>query len=136
MNSDPGSRYRKNQPKAFQQRVVAPGAKGLYAWTSDLEASRDVAEKDQASFAMVLGWMERFRAHIELPAGREACTRFWKEQVKSKPRENWQTEQWAVAIRWYVRWLEHRAAKGGEVQWPIIWTYREGAKVAEGRGER
>jgi integron integrase len=89
---------------------------GLYAWASDLEASRDVAEKDQASFAMVLGWMERFRAHIELPAGREACTRFWKEQVKSKPRENWQTEQWAVAIRWYLRWFDNRHVTGGEVR--------------------
>ncbi len=98
MNSNTSSRYRANQPKAIQQGVAVPGGTGLYAWTSDLEASRDVAEKDQASFAMVLGWMERFRAYIGLAAGREACTRFWKEQVKSKPRENWQIEQWAVAI--------------------------------------
>ena len=116
MNSTTSSRYRGNQPKALPQRVAVPGATGLYAWTCDLEASRDVAEKDQASFAMVLGWMERFRAHIELPAGREACRRFWKDQVKSKARENWQTEQWAVAIRWYLRWLDNRHVTGGEVR--------------------
>jgi len=81
-----------------------------------LEASRDVPENDQAAFAMVLGWMERFRAYIGLAAGREACTRFWMEQVKSKPRENWQTEQWAVAIRWYLRWLDNRNVAGGEVR--------------------
>ena len=100
-------------------------ATGLYPWTCDLEASRDVAEKDQASFAMVLGWMERFRAHIQLPAGREACTRFWREQVKSKPREHWQTDQWAVAIRWYLRWFDNRHVTGGEVR-----TLEERVKIA------
>ena len=89
---------------------------GLYAWTSDLEASRDVGEKDQTSFAMVIGWMERFRSHAGLPAGREACARFWKEQVLSKPREKWQKEQWVMAIRWYLRWLENRHETGGEVR--------------------
>lgn len=67
---------------------------------------------------MVLGWMERFRSHAGLAAGREACARFWKEQVLSKPREKWQTEQWAVAIRWNLRWLENRYEAGGEVREP------------------
>ncbi len=116
MNLNTSSKPPKIQPKPVPSRVAAPGSTGLYAWACDLEASRDVAEKDQASFAMVLGWMERFRAYIGLEAGREACARFWKEQVKTKPRENWQTEQWAVAIRWYLRWLDNRHVTGGEVR--------------------
>jgi integron integrase len=36
--------------------------------------------------------------------------------VLAKPREKWQTEQWAVAIRWYLRWLENRHESGGEVR--------------------
>ena len=116
MNLNTSSKPPKIQPKPVPSRVAAPGSTGLYAWACDLEASRDVAEKDQASFAMVLGWMERFRAYIGLEAGREACARFWKEQVKTKPRENWQTEQWAVAIRWYLRWLDNRHVTGGEIR--------------------
>lgn len=89
---------------------------GLYAWTKDLEASRDVNEPEKAAFAMLLGWLERFRVNNGLPAGREACARFWKEAVLAKPREPWQTEQWAMAIRWYLRWVENRHQSGGEVR--------------------
>jgi hypothetical protein len=28
---------------------------GLYAWSKDLEASRDVSEREQAAYAMLLG---------------------------------------------------------------------------------
>lgn len=105
-----------NSQTSSRQRGGTPEQAGLYAWTCDLEASRDVREKDLAAFAMVLGWLERFRSHIGLAAGREACTRFWKEQVLAKPRESWQMEQWAVAIRWYLRWLENRYVAGGEVR--------------------
>jgi len=128
MNSNQGSRLRVTSPEQARPRGASPvqarGSSsspeprqgGLYAWTADLEASRDVGEKDQASFAMVLGWMERFRSHVGLAAGREACARFWKEQVLAKPREKWQTEQWAMAIRWYLRGLENRYESGGEVR--------------------
>ena len=47
---------------------------------------------------------------------REACERFWKEQVRAKPREKWQLDQWGAAMRWYVRGLEYRKVKGGEVR--------------------
>jgi integron integrase len=65
---------------------------------------------------MLLGWLERFRLNQGLPAGREACLRFWKESVQARPREAWQAEQWAGAIRWYLRWLENRHETGGEVR--------------------
>jgi len=89
---------------------------GLYAWSQDLEASRDVRIRERSAYAMLLGWLERFRANHGLPAGREACTRFWKESVMVRPREPWQAEQWAGAIRWYLRWLENRHETGEEVR--------------------
>jgi integron integrase len=95
--------------------ALAAGS-GLYAWSKDLEASRDVNDRERAAFEMLLGWLEQFRVNLGLPAGREACARFWKESVLAKPREPWQTEQWAMAIRWYLRWVENRYETGGEVR--------------------
>lgn len=95
--------------------TLAAGS-GLYAWSKDLEASRDVNDREQAAYAMLLGWLERFRVNLGLPAGREACERFWKESVLAKPREPWQVDQWAMAIRWYLRWLRHRRETDGEVR--------------------
>jgi hypothetical protein len=54
----------------------------LYAWSQDLEFSRDVGPREKAPYGMLLGWLERFRLNQGLPAGREACTRFWKEAVR------------------------------------------------------
>lgn len=89
---------------------------GLYAWSQDLEFSRDVTVREKAPYAMLLGWLERFRLNQEMPPGREACMRFWKEAVKAKPREPWQLDQWSGSIRWYLRWLENRHVTGGEVR--------------------
>jgi len=89
---------------------------GLYPWTKDLEASTDVRLKEREGFAMLLGWLEKFIASRGLSPGRDACERFWKEQIRAKLREKWQLEQWGAAMRWYVRWLEHRKAKGGETR--------------------
>ena len=63
-----------------------------------------------------MGWLEKFVAGSGLSPSREACERFWKEQVRAKPREKWQLDQWGAAMRWYVRWLEYRKVKGGEVR--------------------
>lgn len=95
--------------------TLAAGS-GLYAWSKDLEASRDVNDREQAAYAMLLGWLERFRVNLGLPAGREACERFWKQSVLVRPRETWQMDQWAAAIRWYLRWMENRYEAGGEVR--------------------
>ena len=73
-------------------------------------------DRERAAFAMLLGWLERFRVNLGLSAGREACAKFWKESVLARPREPWQTEQWTAAIRWYLRWLENRYVAGGEVR--------------------
>ena len=90
-----------------------------------MEASRDVNDRERAAFEMLLGWFERFRVNLGMPAGRDACTRFWKESVLAKPREPWQTEQWAMAIRWYLRWVENRYESGGEVR-----TLEERVRIA------
>ena len=63
---------------------------------------------------MVLGWFESFRARHRLPAGRDACILFWKDQVKVKERAAWQLEQWAAAIEWYLRWVKHTRERGGD----------------------
>ena len=89
---------------------------GLYPWSKDLEASSDVRQREVAAFAMLLGWLEKFVCGKGLHPGREACQRFWRESVLARTREGWQLEQWGAAIRWYLRWLEHQQAAGGEVR--------------------
>jgi integron integrase len=96
--------------------MITRNPPGLYPWSKDLEASSDVRVRERESFAMLLGWMEKFVAGKALCPGRAVCARFWKDQVQAKPREAWQIEQWGAAIRWYLRWLEHRQARGGEVR--------------------
>uniref|UniRef100_UPI0018671C7F integron integrase n=1 Tax=Luteolibacter marinus TaxID=2776705 RepID=UPI0018671C7F len=88
----------------------------IFPWSADLEASRDVLYRDRQAFAMVIGWFEQWRRHSGTEPGREACKRFWREQVLSKPRQDWQLDQWCGAIQWYLRWLKHRQQTGGEVR--------------------
>jgi hypothetical protein len=78
--------------------MTAEKSAGLYPWSRGLEASSDVRLKEREGFAMLLGWLEKFFAGSGLPPSREACERFWKEQVRSKPREKWQLDQWGAAI--------------------------------------
>ncbi|MES2661632.1 MAG: hypothetical protein V4689_23640 [Verrucomicrobiota bacterium] len=96
--------------------MITKGSPGLYAWSKDLEASSDVRLREREGFAMLLGWLEKFVAGSDLSPSREACERFWKEQVRAKPREKWQLDQWGAAMRWYVRWLDHRTVKGGSAE--------------------
>ncbi len=96
--------------------MVTQVSSALYPWSKDLEASSDVRQREQAALAMLLGWMEKFVCGKGLRPGRAACERFWKEAVMARGREAWQIEQWGAAIRWYLRWLEHRQAKGGETR--------------------
>ena len=88
----------------------------LYPWSKDLEASRDVNDRQCQAFAMILGWLEKFRSQQRLSPDREACTRFWREQVQSKERESWQLEQWASAIQWYLRWLKYAQERGDDTR--------------------
>ena len=96
--------------------MIAKESSGLYAWSKDLEASSDVILRERPSFAMLLGWLEKFTNSNGLSPERETCTRFWRESVMTRNREAWQIEQWGAAIRWYLRWLENQQAKGGEVR--------------------
>jgi integron integrase len=91
-------------------------SQGLFAWSADLEASRDVSFRERDGFAMLLGWLEKFRSREELEPSRSTCERFWREQVMQKPREEWQLGQWSAAISWYLRWLSYRQESGGEVR--------------------
>jgi integron integrase len=88
----------------------------VYAWGQDLEASRDVNERQRDAFGMVLGWLENWRVRLGIEPGRASCIRFWREQVMAKVREPWQLEQWSSAILWYLRWLNYRRESGGEVR--------------------
>jgi hypothetical protein len=88
----------------------------LYPWSKDLEESCDVNLREKPSFAMVLGWLEKFVCSKGMCPGRPACERFWREGVMVRHREAWQIEQWGAAIRWYLRWLENRKAAEGEVR--------------------
>ena len=99
-----------------KEPMITKDSVSLYPWSKDLEASSDVRLREGPAFAMLLGWLEKFVCGNGLHPGREACQRFWKESVMARTRETWQIEQWGAAIRWYLRWLEHQQAKGGEVR--------------------
>lgn len=62
-------------------------------WRCDLEASREVEERDKRGFEMVLDWFERWQ--LSRGVGPEVGTvrRFWLEQVKAKDREEWHLDQ-------------------------------------------
>lgn len=90
------------------------GGEGSALWREDLEASRDLSEKEKRSIAFVVGWFEDWRQRSRLSPGRETARRFWAEQVKSKEREKWQLDQWQEGIEWYLRWLSLCVKRGGD----------------------
>ncbi len=85
-----------------------------FSWRDDLAASRDLNESDRLGFEITLTWYERWRRGRQVDPGRESAREFWRDQVLIKPREAWQLDQWAEAIRWYLRWLSFCEAKGGQ----------------------
>lgn len=97
-------------------KAATHGSSGLYPWSKDLEGSCDVSLREKPSFAMLLGWMEKFVSAKGMVPGRTACARFWRESVMIRQREAWQIEQWGAAVRWYLRWLENQQAAGREVR--------------------
>jgi hypothetical protein len=54
---------------------------------------------------MVVGWYLKWIEGRDLLPGRESAVRFWRESVRAKKREEWQLEQWAAAMEWYLEWL-------------------------------
>jgi len=65
---------------------------------------------------MVLGWFENFRLRKGFAVGRKAAVAFWRDQVlnEQKEREQWQLDQWAEAISWYLNWFTICQSKGAD----------------------
>jgi hypothetical protein len=78
----------------------------FYDWREDLSKARDLTTREIEAYGYVLGWMEDWRRKQDLPAGRDAARRWWKEVAKSKERPEWQLRQWEEAILWFLGWLE------------------------------
>jgi integron integrase len=85
-------------------------------WRADLEASRDVNDLEKQNFGFLLGWYESWRLKLGLELSRETAVRFWRQQVMSKPRKQWQLERWAEAMRWHGKWLKWCASHGREAR--------------------
>ena len=81
-------------------------------WRLDLEASRDLTELEKQHYGFLLAWFEAWRLRLGLELGRETAVRFWREQVKSKGRKEWQLARWAEAMHWHESWLA-RCVSGG-----------------------
>ena len=87
-----------------------------FDWREDLAASRSVDRVEQHGFTMLLGWYENFRLRCGLEAGRKSAEVFWKAEVMGRrvEREDWQLDQWADALAWYLEWLRHCEEVGGD----------------------
>lgn len=100
--------------------VHMSGKSGLqkprFDWREDLTKARDLTTRDIEAYGYVLGWIEDWRQKRDLPAGREAARRWWKEVAKSKERPEWQLRQWEEAIRWFLAWLEICEKAGGDAR--------------------
>jgi hypothetical protein len=66
--------------KCSKEPMNAQSPSALYPWSKDLEASSDVRQREQAAFAMLLGWMEKFVCGKGLQPGRAACEHFWSRK--------------------------------------------------------
>ncbi len=83
-------------------------------WRSDLEASRDLTDHEKQHFGFLLAWFESWRLKQGLEPGRATAVAFWRAQIVSKPRKDWQLERWAEAMRWNERWLKLCVESGRE----------------------
>jgi hypothetical protein len=72
--------------------------RGSFDCRRDLQASRDVAPRTKGGFEMLLNWFELWRVPKGLGPEIELAREFWRSQVRSKPRQEWQLEQWTEAI--------------------------------------
>jgi integron integrase len=86
------------------------------SWREDLKLARNVTDAQRVGFELLLGWFESWRIDQQLEPGREAAKAFWVQQVKGKPRADWQLGQWGEALAWYLQWLQFAEASGVEVR--------------------
>jgi len=70
-------------------------------WRCDLEASRDLSDKEKQHYGFLLAWYDSWRLRQGLEPDRAAAVAFWKSQVVTKPRKDWQLARWAEAMRWH-----------------------------------
>ena len=87
-----------------------------FDWREDLACSRDLTKREVDGFGYVLSWIEDWRVKKDLPAGRAAAERWWREVAKEKDRPAWQLRQWTEAIRWFLGWLEICDKAGGDAR--------------------
>jgi integron integrase len=78
-----------------------------WCWRNDLAGFRGLSNAERIGFLILLEWFENYRLRHNLPAGRDSAAAFWKSEVlrEGRPREQWQLDQWANAISWYLDWL-------------------------------
>lgn len=81
-------------------------------WREDLEATRDVQGREKSYFSFAISWFEQWRIGRRLEPGVDSARAWWKKAVLSKARNQWQLDQWAEAIRWYLGWLEEATKEG------------------------
>ena len=91
-------------------------SKTTSSWCEDLKRARNVPNSHKQGYEMLLSWFEKWRVSRRLPPGKEAARAFWRHQVKAKPREAWQLEQWTAAFGWYLEWLRFTEMHGAEVR--------------------
>jgi hypothetical protein len=102
--------------KFLHARIMSAGKKGKWCWKSDLAAFRGLTDRDRAGFLVLLEWMGNFWLRLNLEAGRDAATAFWKEEVTGhgRVREEWQLDQWSAAVSWYLNWLKACEEEGAD----------------------
>ena len=89
------------QGGGVRENTLRVSTTGHADWRADLAAARDLSELDPASLRYaVAGRLIGWRVRKQLGVGRAAAVAFWQEQVVVKPRQDWQLERWAEAIRW------------------------------------
>ncbi len=108
------------------------GQKPTFDWRQDLQASRDLNSREKGGFEMVLGWFDSWRLPKRFGPEMESARAFWRAQVASKPREDWQLDQWAEAMRWYGRWLRYCGEAGHDGR-GLVERVRDAVDQAGGR---
>ena len=103
---------RHSEAKLTEEAHSSSRARSVSSWEDDLNASRDVGDRERQGYFFLLSWFESWRMRLRLAPGRESGRKFWLVEVVSKPRKDWQKKQWAEAMRWYLNWLEI-CEKGG-----------------------
>ena len=77
-----------------------------FDWRLDLQASRDLSASQKRAFEYTCSWFESWRLRVGVSASQETARAFWKDQILSKLSHDWQFDQSAEAMRWFLAWLE------------------------------